>query len=163
MHQKDWVEPEVWYARLPCFYAATAALITDQHGRLLLVKPAYRNEWTFPGGYVDAGEFPNDACARELREELGVVAQVGDLLVVDWAPPAGSRPRALVSMTFDAGVLTDGSAVRLVDGELEDWEFVTATEAANRLPASTAPRVAAALGARATGRTVYLSGGISPS
>jgi 8-oxo-dGTP diphosphatase len=38
---------------------------------------------------AEANEPPADAVCRELREELGLDIQVGDLLCVDWVSPHG--------------------------------------------------------------------------
>ncbi|MGN9778440.1 NUDIX domain-containing protein [Micromonospora sp. H33] len=154
-----WTEPTTWYANLPAFYAAAAAYITDPTGNVLLVKPTYRDHWAFPGGYVDEGEYPHDACARELHEELGIAVGVGQLLVVDWAPPAGQRPRDLISFTFDCGSINDLEGFKLRRHELEDVAFLPHHEAELRLPHNVAPRVGAAMRARAGHAAVYLAGG----
>ncbi|MGC4815900.1 NUDIX domain-containing protein [Micromonospora sp. DT63] len=154
-----WTEPATWYANLASFYAAAAAFITDPADNVLLVKPTYRDYWAFPGGYVDEGEYPHDACAREIREELGLDLVVGDLLVVDWAPPSGQRPRAIISLTFDCGYVTSLDGLNLPGEELAEAAFFQHPEAERRLPTNVASRLSAARCARARNVPLYLAGG----
>ena len=62
-------------------YAAAGVLFSDNAHRILLVQPTYKDHWDIPGGYVETGETPVQAAAREVREELGIEAAVGPLLV----------------------------------------------------------------------------------
>ncbi|MEV4013370.1 NUDIX hydrolase [Nonomuraea angiospora] len=66
--------------------AAAGVLFFDEAGHVLLVRPTYKPYMDIPGGYVEPGETPHQACVREVREELGIQPAIGRLLVVDWAP-----------------------------------------------------------------------------
>jgi ADP-ribose pyrophosphatase YjhB (NUDIX family) len=56
---------------------AAVAVIEDGTGRILLARrgaPPYEGTWDLPGGFLEAGEVPERALRRELREELGAAA-----------------------------------------------------------------------------------------
>ena len=56
-----------------------AAALVDTDGRVLIAQrppgKTLAGLWEFPGGKIDAGERPEAALIRELREELGVVVE----------------------------------------------------------------------------------------
>lgn len=58
-------------AALPPFQTV-AAVITDAHGRVLLVRKRGSTTFIQPGGKREPGEDALQTLARELREELGV-------------------------------------------------------------------------------------------
>ena len=58
-----------------------AALLGEQ-GRLLICQRSpegdFPNQWEFPGGKIEPGEAPQTALRRELFEELGIIAEIGE-------------------------------------------------------------------------------------
>jgi 8-oxo-dGTP diphosphatase len=63
-----------------------SAAVLIEGGRVLLtqrrVGTHLAGAWEFPGGKVEAGEDPRDALRRELREEVGIEARVGEIVDV---------------------------------------------------------------------------------
>jgi 8-oxo-dGTP diphosphatase len=59
-----------------------AAALIEKDGRILICQRRgdrdHAGKWEFPGGKVEAGEAPQDALIRELREELSIEASIGD-------------------------------------------------------------------------------------
>ena len=75
-------EPTWQVPRIP---ASAGALLFDERGRLLVLKPTYKRRWTIPGGQLEAdGETPWQACRRETREECGIEIERGRLVCVDF-------------------------------------------------------------------------------
>ncbi|MBI5666766.1 MAG: NUDIX hydrolase [Chloroflexi bacterium] len=53
-----------------------------ENDQILLVKESRDGRWTLPGGWVDIGEAPSEACVRETYEESGYKTQAVKLLAV---------------------------------------------------------------------------------
>ena len=70
------------------------------------MKPTYKGGWTVPGGVVEIGESPWEACRRETKEECGLDVTAGRLVCVDFLRPRPGRPGGL-RFLFDCGVFDD--------------------------------------------------------
>ena len=61
--------------RRPPVVPCVGAVVHDAAGRLLLIQRGHhphRGSWSLPGGRVEAGESPEEAIVREVREETGL-------------------------------------------------------------------------------------------
>jgi 8-oxo-dGTP diphosphatase len=92
------------------------AAVIEKKGKLLVCQRTRHQtmplKWEFPGGKIEEGEQPRDALRRELEEELGIQAKVGDEIArVHHTYPSG----AAVELRF--------YIVREYSGEMENRIF----------------------------------------
>lgn len=120
---------------------ASGVLFRDAVGRVLLVKPTYKDGWEIPGGYVEKGESPRAAAVREIAEELGADIDVTELLVSDWAPHPAEGDKLL--FIFRGGTLdqADVDRFRLEPTEISEVRFFSVDELSSVMPARLARRV----------------------
>lgn len=76
---------------------AVAVLITDDAGRVLLVKQsraaAQGKVWEIPAGTMERGEAPQETAKRELWEETGLVGEEWHYLGAFWPTPGYSSEK----------------------------------------------------------------------
>ena len=123
----------------PVYPAATVVLVRDGREGLeaLLVQRSKAVQhmggmWVFPGGRVDAGDYPPDqddyaaalnAAIRETREEAGLEICTDQLLYLShWTTPQGAKKR--FATWFFLGVLDDGQEVTVDGGEIAHHRWV---------------------------------------
>jgi ADP-ribose pyrophosphatase YjhB (NUDIX family) len=99
-----------------------AVLLRDDAGRVLLIRRApgatRPGLWAIPAGFVDYGEDVRAAAARELHEETGLEAAIGDPVFVasNFHDPA----KLTVGIWF-AGTITGGSLRPGDDADDAGW------------------------------------------
>ncbi len=135
------------------------ALFFDQQGRLLIVRPTYREDgcWLIPGGIVEEDESPLQGCLREVHEELGVNLPLQALLCVEYQSLQPTRPQS-VHFIFHGGVLhpREVDRIRLPADELAEFRFCAWHEARQMLCRRLADRLIFALRALEEHRVIYL-------
>lgn len=87
----------------------SAAVVTDDAGRALVVRKRGATVFQQPGGKPDPGESPVEAVAREVREETGILADIGSFVPLGrYADAAANEPGHVV--------VADAFALRVADG-----------------------------------------------
>ena len=108
-----------------------AALI-EQEGKVFAAQRAYgelKGKWEFPGGKIEAGETPQEALRREIKEELDTEIEVGDFFLhIDYEYPTFFlhmdvfRCRVLHGrLTIEHGVHSEEAFIKVEDLRNLDW------------------------------------------
>ncbi len=97
------------------------AAVIEQDGKVLVSLRRPKGEraslWDFPGGKVEPGEGERAALARELREELGISAQVGE----EYARVEHIYPDLQVELALYRCALHEGQEPRPIACEQVRW------------------------------------------
>ena len=103
--------------------AAVGAIVTDENGKVLLVRRANdpaKGKLGMPGGFIDPGESAEEALRREMLEEVGLTILSMQFLT--------SAPNQYIYRGIELPVLdmfyvveVEHRDVRTLDGEITDW------------------------------------------
>ena len=109
------------------------AAVIIKEGKVFATQRGYgefKDGWEFPGGKVEAGESPEEALRREIREELEVEVNVGDLIdTIEYDYPAFH-----LSMKCYACTIAGGSP-HLLEHEAARWLSADQLDSVAWLPA----------------------------
>lgn len=109
------------------------AAVIMKEGKVFATQRGYgefKDGWEFPGGKVEAGESPEEALRREIREELEVEVNVGDLIdTIEYDYPAFH-----LSMKCYACTIAGGSP-HLLEHEAARWLSAVQLDSVAWLPA----------------------------
>ena len=90
----------------------------------------WKDFWEFPGGKIDAGETPEEALCREIKEELDTEIAVGELFTtIDYDYPTFHITMHCYLCTIENGSLT------LLEHEAAKWLSLEQLDSVTWLPA----------------------------
>jgi nucleoside triphosphatase len=101
------------------------ALIVNREGKILLVKSRkWFDKFTLPGGHIEIGETMVEAVKREVKEEVGLDVQVGNLLLMQEAIFAAEFYKKRHFIFIDFACRPKDERVKLDQDELQDHIWV---------------------------------------
>jgi ADP-ribose pyrophosphatase YjhB (NUDIX family) len=98
-----------------------AAVLVEQNGRVLLarrVNEPFRGLWTLPAGFINGGEDPAEAAARECLEETGLSVRVMRVLDII---PGREHPRGADFIIVYQAEVVAGELKADDDADAVEW------------------------------------------
>jgi len=105
-----------------------SCVVRNRNGRILVVKRNIEpgiGKWSLPGGFIEQGENPEEACLRELKEETGIDGNIEKLIGI--YPYKSKTYGPLLVIAYEVKAKT--GTIR-VNSELKEAKYVSG----NNLP-----------------------------
>ena len=83
-------------------------------------RPPFEGHYAFPGGFIDYGEAPEDACVRELQEECSVEGYQPELICVAGKPDRDPR-KHVISMVYAVQIDAGANVAAADDAATARW------------------------------------------
>jgi 8-oxo-dGTP diphosphatase len=116
---------------------SVAGIITDDHGRALLIQRADNHRWEPPGGVLELAETIHDGLRREVREETGL-----DVEPIAFTGIYKNMNRGIIALVFRCKI-TGGDLA--TSEEASAFRWATEPELPKLMPEAYAIRVQDAL------------------
>ena len=126
----------------PRHSVSVSGIVSDDHGRVLLICRRDNQRWEPPGGILELGENIHDGLRREVREETGL-----DTEPIALSGVYKNMTRAIVNLVFRCKI-TGGELA--TNDEASDFRWATEAEVSGLMDEAYAVRVLDALRETAT-------------
>lgn len=104
--------------------------IIEHDGKILLTRDIGQTNWDSPGGRLHFNEEPTESLRREIQEEIGVDAEIGEPFYADVFNPINNnksfRPRFL--LMYRATLIDPNRPFVLAPDEIEEARWFTREE-----------------------------------
>jgi 8-oxo-dGTP diphosphatase len=149
---------EEYYKSLSKKRMGSSVIFFDENGKLLVVKPNYKDGWLMPGGSVDAEESPMHAGVREVKEEIGLDIENPKLVCVHYLKAVDEIVSETVQYVFFGGVLNKDQISKIVlqTTELDEYRFVSVEESLTMLRSNLKYRLPFSLDAIKNSTVAYI-------
>lgn len=145
------------YEKLLTKRMGSGALILKD-GKALLVEPTYKDSYEIPGGIVEHDESPRDALIREIKEELGIDAEPGRLLVIEYQSGDEGKTESLM-FVFELSLI-DELKIKIPESELRSCHYAEPETWESKLTLPLSRRLKWAVDALASNTTFYIENGL---
>lgn len=106
-------------------------VVIEHEGKILLSRDKGIDVWDSPGGRLHKGEKPKEGLAREVKEEIGIEIEIGEVFYVDVFEPVNPnksmRPRFMVC--YRATLKDPSAPFVLAPDEIAEVKWATKEEA----------------------------------